>query len=78
MSFGLMTSHRVCGRCYVKPSVLAIAAAAAGIEDKAIRHAREAFEIRDPGCQIYFSKHFPDSARLRGELPVGWPSPSLP
>jgi hypothetical protein len=30
-------------RCYVQPSVLAIAAAAAGIEDKAIRHAREAF-----------------------------------
>ncbi len=52
-------------RCYVQPSVLAIAAAAAGIEDKSIRHAREAFEIRDPGCQICFSKHFPDSARLR-------------
>jgi adenylate cyclase len=52
-------------RCYVQPSVLAIAAAAAGIEDKALRHAREAFEIRDPGCQNYFSKHFPASGRLR-------------
>ena len=51
-------------RCYVQPSVLAIAAAAAGIEENAIRHARDAFEIRDPGCQVAFSKQFPDSARL--------------
>ena len=52
-------------RCYVQPSVLAVAAAAAGIEENAIRHVREAFEIRDPGCQVVFSKQFPDSARLR-------------
>jgi adenylate cyclase len=51
-------------RCYVQPSVLAIAAAAAGIEDNAIRHTREAFEIRDPACHNHFSKHFPASARL--------------
>ena len=51
-------------RCYVQPSVLAIAAAAAGIEENAIRHARDAFEIRDPGCQVVFSKYFPDSVRL--------------
>jgi serine/threonine protein kinase/Tfp pilus assembly protein PilF len=52
-------------RCYVQPSVLAIAAAAAGIEENAIRHAHDAFGIRDPGCQIALSKYFPDSARLR-------------
>lgn len=52
-------------RCYVQPSVLAIAAAAAGIEDNAIRHTHEAFDIHDPGCQSYFSKHFHGSARLR-------------
>ena len=52
-------------RCYVQPSCLAIAAAAAGIENEAIRHARNAFEIRDPGCQFIFSKDWPHSARLR-------------
>jgi tetratricopeptide (TPR) repeat protein len=51
-------------RCYVQPSVLAIAAAAAGIEDNAIRHTREAFDIHDPACRNHFSKHFPASARL--------------
>jgi len=51
-------------RFYVQPSVLAIAAAAAENEDNVIRHTHEAFEIHDPGCQNYFSKHFPASARL--------------
>jgi len=53
---------------YVPPSVLAIAAAAAGIEERAIHHTREAFEIREPGCQIILSKFFPASARLRAYL----------
>jgi hypothetical protein len=35
-------------RYYVQPCTLALAAAAAGFEDEAIRHAAEAFEIRDP------------------------------
>ncbi|HKV77407.1 MAG TPA: protein kinase [Candidatus Sulfotelmatobacter sp.] len=52
-------------RSYVQPCVLAIAAAAAGIEDQAIRHTREAFEIRDPGFQLVLSQHNPPSARLR-------------
>ncbi len=52
-------------RCYVQPSQLAIAAAAAGMQDEAIRLSREAFEIRDPFCRLHFSKYWPDSARLR-------------
>jgi hypothetical protein len=52
-------------RCYVQPVTLAIAAAAAGIENEAIRYAREAFEIHDPFFQIWFSKYWPYSARLR-------------
>jgi TolB-like protein len=52
-------------RCYVQPSQLATAAAAAGMRDEAIRHSREAFEIRDPFCRIHFSKYWRESARLR-------------
>jgi len=44
-------------RCYVQPSVLATAAAAAGDGDEAMSHTREALEIRDPGCLILFPKH---------------------
>ena len=51
-------------RQYVSPALLAIAASAAGKEDAAIRHAREALEIRDPACKPYFSRHFAVSARL--------------
>jgi TolB-like protein len=54
-------------RCYVQPCQLAIAATAAGMQDEAIRHSREAFEIRDPFCRIHFSKYWPDSARLRAD-----------
>ena len=64
---------------YVSPSALALTAAAAGIEDEAIRHAREAFEIRDPTSLFLFSKIAPASPRLRAyprfhEMPVdtGW------
>ena len=51
-------------RSYVFPAALALAAAACGIEDETIRHAREAFEIRDPHCQFMYSRHIPWSARL--------------
>jgi hypothetical protein len=51
-------------RQYMSPALLAVAASAAGKEGEAIRHAREAFEIRDPACEPYFSKHFALSARL--------------
>lgn len=52
-------------RSYVQPSTLALAASAAGFEDQAICHAREAFEIRDPMALMYFSSSWPGSARLR-------------
>jgi tetratricopeptide (TPR) repeat protein len=51
-------------RQYVPAALLALAASAAGRQDEAIRHAREALEIRDPGCQPYFSRHQSFSARL--------------
>lgn len=51
-------------RLYVSPSQLAVAAAGAGRENKAIRHAREALEIRDPACQVFFSRHVPFSSLL--------------
>ena len=54
-------------------------AAAVGMQDEAIGHARKAFEIRDPYSLVWFSKIWPPSARLRedprfGELAVdlGW------
>jgi adenylate cyclase len=66
-------------RSYIPPSVLAVAAAAAGIQDEAIRHAREAFEIREPMSQFFLSKLGPANARLLAdprfqEMPVdmGW------
>jgi hypothetical protein len=72
----LMTRAR---RSYVSPSQLALHAALAGIPDEAIRHAREAFEIRDPMSPFFFSKLHPASARLLAdprfhEIPVdmGW------
>jgi serine/threonine protein kinase/tetratricopeptide (TPR) repeat protein len=43
-------------RSFVSPSWLALAAAAAGLEDETIRHAREACEIRDPVAIAVFSK----------------------
>jgi hypothetical protein len=52
-------------RGYVQPSCLAIAAAAAGMEDEAIRHTHEAFEMRDPMSHGYFLSSYPQSARLR-------------
>ena len=51
-------------REYLPPVPLAIAASAAGMEDQAVVHAEEAFEIRDPHCQFFFSRYFPATARL--------------
>ena len=51
-------------RQYVPPAQLALAAAAATRESQAIRHAHEAFETRDPDCQVWFSRHVPYSAPL--------------
>ena len=52
-------------RGYVQPVTLAIAAAAAGLEEDAIRHARETLAVRDPFFPLWFSKYWPYSARLR-------------
>jgi adenylate cyclase len=49
---------------YVSPATLALSAAAAARGDDAVRHAREAFETRDPHCQFFWSKGFHASARL--------------
>jgi adenylate cyclase len=51
-------------RSYVPPSILAVTASAAGLVDESIRHAREAFQIRDPVSQFFLSKLTPASARL--------------
>jgi adenylate cyclase len=51
-------------RKYVPPAQLALAAAAASRESQAIHHAGEAFEIGDPNCQVFFSRHVPYSAPL--------------
>jgi tetratricopeptide (TPR) repeat protein len=48
---------------YVPPSHLAIAASAAGEPDKAVAHAREAIEIRDP--MLVTAKYWPDFTGLR-------------
>jgi tetratricopeptide (TPR) repeat protein len=52
-------------RSFVAPSWLALAAAAVGLEEETIRHAREACEIRDPISIASFSKWWRSSARLR-------------
>jgi len=49
---------------YVAPGALAVAASAAARENDAVRHAREAFETRDPTCQFVWSRYFPASGRL--------------
>jgi TolB-like protein/Tfp pilus assembly protein PilF len=66
-------------RSYIPPSVLAMAAASGGMQDEAIRHARDAFEIRDPMSQFFLTKLAPASARLLADqrfykIPVdmGW------
>jgi hypothetical protein len=51
-------------REYVAPTSLAVAALATARQDEAIRYAREAYEIRDPCCTTFFSRHYYLSARL--------------
>jgi serine/threonine-protein kinase len=51
-------------RQYVPPGALAVVASAAAREDDAVRHTREAFEIRDPNSQFLASRYFPMSGRL--------------
>ena len=51
-------------RQYLPPAQLALAAAAASREDEAIHHTRKAFEIHDPSCLVFFSRHLPYSAPL--------------
>jgi tetratricopeptide (TPR) repeat protein len=46
-------------RQYVPPAQLAMAAAAASRESDALRHASEAFAVRDPDCQLFFSRYLP-------------------
>jgi hypothetical protein len=53
-------------RQYVPPAALAVAASGAAREDDAVRHTRDAFEIRDPHSQFLISRYFPMSARLYG------------
>ena len=66
-------------RSYVPPSTLTLTALAAGMQDEAIRHAREAFEIRDPMSQVWFLSIWPPGAQLRADprfaeidLDMGW------
>jgi hypothetical protein len=37
------------------------------MQDEAIRHAREAFEIRDPMFQVWFLSIWPPGAQLRAD-----------
>jgi TolB-like protein len=48
---------------YIQPTHLAIAASAAGDLDMALKHSREAFEIRDPMLMV--ARYWPDFRRLR-------------
>ena len=51
-------------RQYVPAAQLALAAAAASRESDALLHATEAFAVRDPDCQFFFSRHLPFTAPL--------------
>jgi adenylate cyclase len=44
-------------RQYVPPALLALAGSAASREDEAMSHAREAYRIRDPHCEVFLSRH---------------------
>jgi serine/threonine protein kinase/tetratricopeptide (TPR) repeat protein len=48
---------------YIQPSQLAIAAVAAGEQEKAVEYVRQAYQIRDP--MLITAKYWPDLARLR-------------
>lgn len=49
---------------YVSPATLAVTASAAARETDAVRHAHNAFEMRDPHCQFFWSRYLQASARL--------------
>ena len=51
-------------RQYVALAPLAATASAAGREDDALVHAREAFNRRDPECLFFFSRYAPLTDRL--------------
>ena len=51
-------------RQYVPPAMLALAGSAAGRQDEALAHAREAYQIRDPHCEIFLSRYIDFSRRL--------------
>jgi TolB-like protein/Flp pilus assembly protein TadD len=51
-------------RQYWSPAMLALTASSAGRQDEAIDHAREAYEIRDPHCEIFLSRHLDLPRRL--------------
>ncbi len=51
-------------REYVSPTLLATSAAAVGQRDEAMRHARQAYAIRDPQL-TNMAKHWPGTKRLR-------------
>jgi non-specific serine/threonine protein kinase len=53
---------------YVPPMMLAVVAAAAGELDDAIKHAREAYAIRDPQFLV-FGRHWPGMKHLRNASP---------
>jgi serine/threonine protein kinase/Tfp pilus assembly protein PilF len=56
-----LLARATCG--YIPPTHLAIAASAAGERDRALAHAREAYETRDPN--MLWAKYWPDMARVR-------------
>ena len=57
-------------RGYISPALLAIVACAAAREDEAVRHAREAYEIRDPSSPHVLSRYAFSAARLYGCAPI--------
>ncbi len=54
-------------RQYVPPAMLALAGSAAGRQDEALAHAREAYQIRDPHCEFFLSRYIDFSRQLYGD-----------
>lgn len=51
-------------RQYVPPALLALAASAAGQPARALAHAHEAYQIRDPHCRVFLSRYIDFPRRL--------------
>jgi adenylate cyclase len=51
-------------RQYVPPALLALAASATARENEAIAYAREAYQIQDPHCEVFLSRHIDFGRRL--------------